>query len=95
MALEVVSSGFQDFEGTEEPLSYVEVKVSDKQHAGLLHVEVARGSLLSQSKVPSARTVLYLVCLLCCTYAPHTEEVGTLNFLGKVCISHVATKCKV
>ena len=52
MALEVVSSGFQDFEGTEEPLSYVEVKVSDKQHAGLLHVEVARGSLLSQSKVP-------------------------------------------
>ena len=52
MALEVVSSGFQDFEGTEEPLSYVEVKVSDKQRAGLLHVEVARGSLLSQSKVP-------------------------------------------
>ena len=60
MALEVVSSGFQDFEGTEEPLSYVEVKVSDKQHAGLLHVEVARGSLLSQSKVPLSHNVLSL-----------------------------------
>ena len=69
MALEVVSSGFQDFEGMEEPLSYVEAKISDKQHAGLLHVEVARGSLLSQCKVPLSRTMPSVLSSL-----EHTEK---------------------
>ena len=88
MALEVESSGFQDFEGTEEPLSYVEVKVSDKQHAGLLHVEVARGSLLSQSKVPPCHTILYLACHLCCIHEAHAGEVRTQKILGFP--SHIA-----
>ena len=84
MALEVVSSGFQNFEGTAEPLSYVEVKVSDKQHAGLLHVEVARGSLLSQSKVPPSQPILYLSCHVCCTDDDaHIEEVGIQTHLGR------------
>ena len=51
MAVEVLSSGFLDAEGPEDRPSYVEVTVPREQHAGLLHVEVARGSLLSRSKV--------------------------------------------
>ncbi len=49
--MEVLSSGFLDADGPEDRPSYVEVKVPQKQPAGLLHVEVARGSLLSRSKV--------------------------------------------
>ena len=52
MAVEVLSSGFHGTEGPEDRQSYVEVQVPQKQPAGLLHVEVARGSLLSRSKVP-------------------------------------------
>ena len=47
-----MSSGFHDAEGDDDRLSYVEVKVPQKQRAGILHLEVARGSLLSRSKVP-------------------------------------------
>ena len=53
VAVEVLSSGFLDADGPEDRPSYVEVKVPEKQPAGLLHVEIARGSLLSRSKVPS------------------------------------------
>lgn len=49
--VEAVSSGLNGGEGGEEALSWVEVKVPPKQPAGLLHVEVARGALLSHSKV--------------------------------------------
>lgn len=49
--VEAVSSGFTGAEGDEEALSWVEVKVPQKQPAGLLHMEVARGALLSHSKV--------------------------------------------
>ena len=49
--VEAVSSGLNGAEGGEEALSWVEVKVPPKQPAGLLHVEVARGALLSHSKV--------------------------------------------
>ena len=47
----MASSGFYDAEGPEDRLSYVEVKVPREQPAGIIHVEVARGSLLSHSKV--------------------------------------------
>ena len=49
--MEALSSGFNGAEGDEEALSWVEVKVPQKQPAGLLHVEVARGALLSHAKV--------------------------------------------
>lgn len=51
VATEVLSSGFHEAEEVEEPQSYVEIRVPQKQRAGVLHVEVARGSLLSHSKV--------------------------------------------
>lgn len=47
-----MSSGFHDAEGDDDRLSYVEVEVPQKQRAGILHLEVARGALLSRSKVP-------------------------------------------
>ena len=75
--MEAVSSGFTGAEGDEEALSWVEVKVPQKQPAGLLHVEVARGALLSHSKVSFLDTIPPMVGIgRCC--AVYADSVGTV-----------------
>lgn len=71
--MEAVSSGFNGAEGDEEALSWVEVKVPQKQPAGLLHVEVARGALLSHSKVSFLATIPAMADTGRCSLCMQTE----------------------